>query len=186
MKLSKQMPLGSCFERLTEYPVFYTRKARYFVQFLDFVPEIRDGAGNQLAPTELKQIFLNSSERRDAILATLNSGLFFWFFSTYSDVRNLNRREIELFPCSAKTLHKDTVSTLAHLGRELTKDFKEQSTYITNKYKKYGTRIIQTFQPRLSKPIIDEIDRVLGEHYGFTDEELDFIVNYDIKYRMGL
>ena len=23
------------------------------------------------------------------------------------------------------------------------------------------------------------------QHYGFTDEELDFIINYDIKYRMG-
>jgi len=26
---------------------------------------------------------------------------------------------------------------------------------------------------------------VLARHYGFTDEELDFIINYDIKYRMG-
>jgi hypothetical protein len=25
----------------------------------------------------------------------------------------------------------------------------------------------------------------LPEHYGFTEEELDFIINYDIKYRMG-
>ena len=39
---------------------------------------------------------------------------------------------------------------------------------------------------KMSKPIIDEIDRVLAEHYGFTDEELDSIINYDIKYRMGL
>ena len=23
------------------------------------------------------------------------------------------------------------------------------------------------------------------KHYGFTEEELDFIINYDIKYRMG-
>ena len=30
-----------------------------------------------------------------------------------------------------------------------------------------------------------EIDKVLAKHYGFTDEELDFIINYDIKYRMG-
>ena len=37
----------------------------------------------------------------------------------------------------------------------------------------------------LSKPIIDEIDRALATHFGFTDEELDFIINYDIKYRMG-
>jgi hypothetical protein len=26
---------------------------------------------------------------------------------------------------------------------------------------------------------------ILAQHYGFTDEELDFIINYDIKYRMG-
>ena len=31
----------------------------------------------------------------------------------------------------------------------------------------------------------DEIDKVLAKHYGFTEEELDFIINYDIKYRMG-
>ena len=43
----------------------------------------------------------------------------------------------------------------------------------------------QEFYPALSKPIIDEIDHVLAKHYGFTDEELDFIINYDIKYRMG-
>jgi hypothetical protein len=26
---------------------------------------------------------------------------------------------------------------------------------------------------------------VLARHYGFTPEELDFILNYDIKYRLG-
>jgi hypothetical protein len=25
----------------------------------------------------------------------------------------------------------------------------------------------------------------LAQHYGFIDEELDFIINYDIKYHMG-
>ncbi len=39
--------------------------------------------------------------------------------------------------------------------------------------------------PKVSKPILDEIDRVLARHYGFTAEELDFIINYDIKYRLG-
>lgn len=28
-------------------------------------------------------------------------------------------------------------------------------------------------------------DRMLAKHYGFTHEELNFIINYDIKYRMG-
>lgn len=30
-----------------------------------------------------------------------------------------------------------------------------------------------------------DIDRMLAKHYGFTAEELDFIINYDIKYRLG-
>ncbi|MCL5998338.1 MAG: hypothetical protein M1546_20145, partial [Chloroflexi bacterium] len=45
--------------------------------------------------------------------------------------------------------------------------------------------VFQEFRPSRSKRIIDKIDRVLAQHYGFTDEELDFIINYDIKYRMG-
>ena len=50
---------------------------------------------------------------------------------------------------------------------------------------KQKTAVFESFKPQLSKPIIDEIDKVLAKHYGFTDEELDFIINYDIKYRMG-
>ena len=50
---------------------------------------------------------------------------------------------------------------------------------------KAGQISYQEFYSAASKPIIDEIDRVLAKHYAFTDEELDFIINYDIKYRMG-
>ena len=44
---------------------------------------------------------------------------------------------------------------------------------------------METFRPREAKEIVDEIDSTLARHYGFTDEELDFIINYDIKYRLG-
>ena len=37
----------------------------------------------------------------------------------------------------------------------------------------------------MNRPILDEIDTVLAGHYGFTAEELDFILNYDLKYRLG-
>ena len=36
-----------------------------------------------------------------------------------------------------------------------------------------------------AKPIIDNIDMVLAKYFGFTAEEIDYIINYDIKYRMG-
>jgi hypothetical protein len=49
----------------------------------------------------------------------------------------------------------------------------------------HDTLTVQCLIPKLSKAIIDEIDSALAEHYGFTNEELDFIINYDVKYRMG-
>lgn len=62
--------------------------------------------------------------------------------------------------------------------------------YHASKVKRHrqGKRINVTeinFDVQQSKPIIDEIDRILAKYYGLTDEELDFILNYDIKYRMG-
>ncbi len=48
-----------------------------------------------------------------------------------------------------------------------------------------GTVELESLSPAKSKPILDEIDTVLAGHYGFTAEELDFILNYDIKYRLG-
>ena len=48
-----------------------------------------------------------------------------------------------------------------------------------------GNVEFQRFFPQKSKPILDKIDCILAQHYGFTQEELDFIINYDIKYRMG-
>ena len=33
--------------------------------------------------------------------------------------------------------------------------------------------------------IIDKIDEIASHHYGLPEEEQDFIINYEIKYRLG-
>ena len=50
---------------------------------------------------------------------------------------------------------------------------------------KRGTIEYQEFYPSAAKPIMDDIDRAVALHYHFDEAELDFILNYDIKYRMG-
>ncbi len=57
--------------------------------------------------------------------------------------------------------------------------------YMIDNYKTKGEVIYQEFYPKFSKKSMNKIDIVLAQHYGFTEEELDFIINYDIKYRMG-
>jgi hypothetical protein len=74
---------------------------------------------------------------------------------------------------------------LAIASEKLTADFKKHKARKECQYKATGKVSYDEFYPGLSKPIIDEIDIMLAEHYGFTPEELDFILNYDIKYRLG-
>ena len=46
--------------------------------------------------------------------------------------------------------------------------------------------ILIWLKPEITICTRDEIDLALVAHHGFMDEELDFIINYDLKYRMGL
>jgi hypothetical protein len=134
----------------------------------------------------LKTLYFAKDDDRAATLAALNSTLFFWFFSVYSDVRNVNRREIICFPFSTSRLESNNRTALGELGRKLMADFIANAEILTSTYKKLKKTLhIQSFQPRESKGVIDQIDEVLAAHYGLSSEELDFIVNYDIKYRLG-
>jgi hypothetical protein len=161
--------------------VYYTRKFGYFLAFLDFVPDITEiGSGKRVPPSELKSIVLRTPIAAQATIAGLSSSTFFWFWNVLSDCRNLNRRDILAFPLDVDGIPTETRTELAKLGRQYLDVLRETSTTMT----KSGL-CIQTFSYAKCKPIIDRIDAVLARHYGFTDEERDFIVNYDIKYRLA-
>jgi hypothetical protein len=74
--------------------------------------------------------------------------------------------------------------SLKQLLAELMRYLQNKSTEKTITTKAGQIRY-QEFHLSDSKPILDNIDRTLAQHYGFTDEELDFIINYDIKYRIS-
>ncbi|MFM6251887.1 MAG: hypothetical protein ACKPEQ_22535, partial [Dolichospermum sp.] len=67
------------------------------------------------------------------------------------------------------------------LAQQLMLDLQKKSIMKDINYVKQGILKIQFFSPKLSKHIIDEIDKILAEHYGFTEEELDFIINNGLQ-----
>ena len=75
---------------------------------------------------------------------------------------------------------------LSRLVRALMDDLEANSELKEIQYKKFGKRRIQFIFPKMSKPLIDDIDRELARYYGLTPEEVDFLVNYDLKYRVGV
>ncbi len=182
---NERKTLASFYVKNTRNHIYYTRKVGYFLQFLDFEPLILNGAGNRRSPSELKVLRFGSEAHAKLALCCLNSNLFYWFFTVCSDCRNVNKREIDAFPIDVDRLAKHERSEhLVRLAEELMEDLDRNSEERQMKFS-HDTLKVQCVFPKYSKLIIDEIDRVLAWHYGFTDEELDFIINYDIKYRMG-
>ena len=50
---------------------------------------------------------------------------------------------------------------------------------------KYTMQEFKEYQIGYSKKIIDEIDDFIGPLYGLTKEEIEFIKNYEIEFRMA-
>ena len=184
--LSQTKSLGFYTHKSGGHSICYTRKLSGFVQILDFVPTIYDANRMTREPSELKLVRFQTSEVRDIFLALLNSNLFYWYLTVSSDCRNLNQREVHSIRFDVENASAKIVRQLRNWVVDLMEDFHRHSKLVEMTYPDLGTLVIQCIYPKFSKSIIDKIDCVLAQHYGFTDEELDFIINYDIKYRMGL
>jgi hypothetical protein len=181
---SKSETLSSGYSGKGKATTFYSRKVNAFLQILDFIPYVRDGRGQSRLPSEFKDLHFSEQLHAAMVFCLLNSSLYRWFIDVVSDGSHLNRREIDNFPFH---LHRssDPNDQFIDLADRLSSDLRKNSFERTMTYT-HDTLTVQCIVPKYSKNIIDEIDRVLSNYYGFTDEELDFIINYDIKYRMGL
>jgi hypothetical protein len=130
-----------------------------------------------------KKIGLIQEVSNTIVGAAISSSLFYWYYIAYTDCRNLQKSFIDAFRLP-DTIYIDQY--LASVGNELFVDYEKNKYTKSTHYKTTGNDVIyDEYYPKKSKSIIDKIDKVLAKHYAFTDEELDFIINYDIKYRMG-
>ncbi len=150
--------------------VYYHSGGRYFRKC------IRKKLSNEYK--ELKII----QGAEDAVICLLSSSFYYWLWITHSDCYHVTKRDIETLPIPDSLL-KDT--RFSGLANALLADLEKHAQVRIRNRADGSQREEVNYYVGKSKPIIDEIDRVLAQHYGFTDEELDFIINYDIKYRMG-
>jgi hypothetical protein len=170
----------------TKHNFFYFRAVLYWVKILEKEPIYLED-GNQITTSEMKSVYLENEELKFTLISLISSSLFFIHYITWSSCQVINNRDFEL-PFDITKLTKDLKLELVNLGKQIQKDYQINSKLQDRNYSTKGRSFKmekQYFYIKKSKHIIDEIDKVLGEHYGFTEEELDFIINYDIKYRMG-
>jgi len=174
--------LGYCVqENQNNNFVYYGYGFGYWGKILNFKPFFQGETTN--VSTGDKYLYILNPYDRDVIVSCMNSSLFYWFYVNYSDGHNFTKHVIGSFPFEYPDTQ--TCVSLKGLCAELMTDLSRNSNRKIAEYKATGRIEYDEFYPRKSKILIDEIDKVLGEYYGFTTEELDYIINYDFKYRMG-
>ena len=167
-------------------PSFYVHRIPYnYIKAFDFVPYFWSEVDGQKKSEDYKPYQLETSEANRSLLAVLNSNIFFWWWYSLFEGYHCGRHEIFSFPVSIGKMAVEVSESLVVQTNRLMNDYKLRCRRKTASYKTTGKVEYDEFYPRKSKAIIDEIDRLLAKHYGFTAAELDFIVNYDIKYRTG-
>ena len=166
----------------TSDPIVVHRIVRYFIKALNFVPLFVDTKGKRGRSQDYKN-FHFEDEHRDYVTALLNSTIFYWYWRAHCDGFHCGYNDVYSMPYK-EVICAESRQSLKRVLAELMGHFQYNSEERSVRTQ-VGNIRYQEFYPALSKRLIDEIDSVLARHYGFTDEELDFIINYDIKYRMG-
>ena len=164
---------------------FYVHRIPYnYVKAIDFVPYFWNERDGQKKSEDYKPYSIVPPTRNRAAVSMIGSNLFFLRWYSLFEGYHCGRHEVTSFPFGFSQMADDVRVRLEVLAERLTKALRDNSTRKTARYRASGKAVYQEFYPAHSKSIIDEIDRVLAQHYGFTDDELDFIINYDAKYRM--
>ena len=173
-KLFKQTKLGS-FVKTSGSPIIYRfAGGRYFKVVINY----SNGSSAE------RTIYFANSKIADAVGCIISSNLSFWFYQIFSD--NLNWKSYEIENFAIPQLSTENIEYLCNLYSRYLTDIEAkanvrttsvESTYNVDSFKEY--KIVR------SKTIIDEIDDYIGPLYGLTQEEIDFIKNYELEFRMA-
>jgi methylase of polypeptide subunit release factors len=162
----------------TDFTMHYHRSPRYWIRAMDFEQYFKSDSRSK-SIHHFRDLYFQSEKTSKFVGAILNSSLFFFWFTLLGNGRNITGVDIEQFPVGSAPLPH--LHLISHTFDKLMDDYRANSFVRVRNDCEF-----QEFRPSLSKPIIDTIDVLLAKHYSFSDEELDFVLNYEIKYRMGL
>jgi hypothetical protein len=153
---------------------------RYFNTVSLVAPKCR--INGKAAPSSRETTISLRTEWLPCIHTVLMSTTYFIFYQAMTNCRDLNPSDILTFPIPTGI---EASKRLRELSATIEKDCQAKSRILTMNNKLTGKVELQSLSPAKSKSIIDEIDTVLAGYYGFSNKDLDYIVNYDIKFRLS-
>lgn len=148
----------------TEFVVYRRRGGGYWLNAV--VRNIHKSA------SEIEPLYFDNDLERQLVFLIINSSTFYIYWITYGDFRHLNTGHITRFPLPERDeldMHRDVILRLA---KKLWSSLRE--AYV-------GSIRNQFDMPRV-KPIVDEVDDFLGELYGLSGEEVEYVKKYNSEF----
>jgi hypothetical protein len=141
---------------------WYRSSGNYWYNAWDFEP---------YTSSEIKKINIEE-EYYNLFLVIMNSSLFYFYFRVYGDGRHMNSDLMQSFPIPGEKFIEEYNEELSHCSNNIMRALKENFDAKRNR-----------FLTSKAKRSIDECDKLLAKMYGFTQDQVDYLINYDKEIR---
>jgi hypothetical protein len=174
MKILKQDKSLLDIQKTDGKPIYYrTTGGRYYKIITNY----------STGSTQEKKILLDK-KYSNTIGAILSSSLFFWYYQIYSDNFHIKQYEIESFRIPYSNLSDENIKYIENIYNDYLKDIESNvNTRETSKYANIES--FKEYKIGKSKFYIDKIDDFIGPLYGLNYNEIEFIKNYEIEFRIS-
>jgi hypothetical protein len=126
---------------------------------------------------EVKPMYFPSELERDAGFLILSSSLFYAYWITYGNTHHLNWTQISAFPFPDDDVLEANEKHIHELADELWEGMVEcfdSSAGVSGEF--HTSRL---------KPLLDEVDELLGEIYDLSNEEVAYLQSYNTNLGEG-
>ena len=173
LKLFKHEKLGNHIQKSGSPIVYRFAGGRYF----KVVTNYSNGSSAE-------RVIYFKSKIAKSIGCILSSSLSFWFYQVYSD--NLNWKNYEISEFRIPCLLDSDMIYLGELYDYYLRDIERNANVrISSGSSSYNVSSFKEYKIGKSKAIIDKIDDYIGPLYGLTKEEIEFVKNYEIDFRLS-
>lgn len=159
-------------EEETDHVVWRSRGVGYWIN-----PLIENLFENGEEPTDFDPIYFPSRLKQLTTFLILQSSLFYMTWMVYGDERHLNWSIIEPFPIPEEDQLEEHAEEIEELADRLWTEMESRF--------EGGIREMIRNSAQL-KPIIDDVDELIGPMYGLSGEEIEYVKNYDARYGRSL
>jgi len=128
-------------------------------------------------PTSMYEMYFDSDLKRRMAFISLQSSLYYVYWMAYKNGRNMDWMETKAFPIPDEDTLEEHADEINEVSERLWDAM--ENRFVGN--------IRQVFERAVQlKPIVNDVDDLIGPMFGLSDEEVEYVKQYDSEYERGL